>query len=1019
MAESKTLTLGETAAYKIVQQSTDAANTTFIAVGSGQDNEAKLTTSVVQITDSTNTTKLEPNKVTAGNVDTYLSGTVTDGLQLASDVSLKKAGGANKNLVLSSGNAQLSIVHSDNNTDTVGPQQQKTELHFTGGDSGHSGYIPILDGNHMIPTEYLSNAFAFDGKLIFRHHIYLEYDSNASGDPYWKLTDAMTSTAGKTSWYGNAKADLDPTANADGSTTPDTDKYWNYAFATGSYFLVNFDTSGLGVAQEASLLPAHVTLGQLLTLLANAGLLDQYNGSGTSWYNGTTSDSFVVPSQGTNYKVSQSDMIVIRNKTYAAALPTANDWVDKIEVTVIDNSDEFQKRLVNANELKFPTITANTLHITSTEMKGSTSGVTSFSSSSEADAAIVLNASAGGIDVDAIKSINLTSDEAQADAIRLEASNAAGGVDIDAGTAGVDVDAKEGAIALDVTNSSDASVGHVGITSTGQLDLDSSSIVDIVSSGPAAATHATSAGTFDVTPAVHVSSTGGVGVKATKDFVVISESANAKAFDFYATNASGGVNFKTGGSAKFRVDAGSDGVDVDTTGAFAVDAEGAAHVISSASTAKVQGATTATLQAGSGDAEVKSTSAGVLLQSGQAAVDAIKLDATNVDGGIQLVAGMVNSSAISLDAEAGGVSIDGSTGVVINASDSGDTELKSAAGSVLVEANESSAAGAIKLNAAGTASGIQAVSTGAFLVDAGTTATLDGATGVLVDASTSGDAEFKSSARDVKLTASSETGSVLVTAGKADAAAFKVSATGGAADLDTRSVQLGRSDGSFSSIRLRDNSVLSMNQMRVSGALKSSVSGIGAIQMQLEPYKLGSASEMYQIDVKICAKDGQGSGAAKLAYISASLIYKFSATSENSGDRTASVSVEKYFIDGDVAFEVGTYNSTDTNTDHNGNLRIYSYFTGTARAETPTDSADFQQGGRWQVSYDIIHTFNDNSTFGNSDHAHTKFVGFDNTGATDTTNNEIGRTISSSQTFSDGPGSESHYSGVGNLQSFS
>lgn len=114
--------------------------------------------------------------------------------------------------------------------------------------------------------------------------------------------------------------------------------------------------------------------------------------------------------------------------------------------------------------------------------------------------AINLEAPVGGVDVDAALQINIASSQAAADALRLVASNAAGGVDIDSGTGGITID------------------------TTGALSLDS-----------AAASNFTVTGAFDLTLA---SSAGSVNITAGE--------AAADAILIDATNAAGGIDINSG-----------------------------------------------------------------------------------------------------------------------------------------------------------------------------------------------------------------------------------------------------------------------------------------------------------------------------------------------------------------------------------------------------------------------------------------------------------------------------------------
>ena len=101
----------------------------------------------------------------------------------------------------------------------------------------------------------------------------------------------------------------------------------------------------------------------------------------------------------------------------------------------------------------------------------STAGGLTLNAGLASDDAINLEAAAGGIDVDAAMQLNLTSSEAQADAVRIYASDAAGGIDMDCGTGGFNLAASNGPVTVvsgtgAITIGTDASQHNVTIGST-------------------------------------------------------------------------------------------------------------------------------------------------------------------------------------------------------------------------------------------------------------------------------------------------------------------------------------------------------------------------------------------------------------------------------------------------------------------------------------------------------------------------------------------------------------------------
>ena len=218
---------------------------------------------------------------------------------------------------------------------------------------------------------------------------------------------------------------------------------------------------------------------------------------------------------------------------------------------------------------------------------------------------------------------------ASADAINIVASNAAGGIDIDAGTAGFIVD------------------------TTGGISLDS-----------AAASNFTATGAFDVT----VSSTAG-------SIVVDGGEAAVDAIQLTASNAAGGVD----------INAGTGGITVDSGGVLSLDSAGATNL-------------TAT---GAFDVTVNSTAGSIVVTGGQAAVDAVQLNASDAAGGIDINAG---TGGITVDS--GGVlSLDSAGATNLTATGAFDVTVSSTAGSIVIDGGEA-AADAIQITASDAAGGI-------------------------------------------------------------------------------------------------------------------------------------------------------------------------------------------------------------------------------------------------------------------------------------------------------------------------
>lgn len=133
-------------------------------------------------------------------------------------------------------------------------------------------------------------------------------------------------------------------------------------------------------------------------------------------------------------------------------------------------------------------------------------------------------------------SVNLDGSEAVVDAIRIQASDAAGGIDIDAGTGGIDI-LTTGAFSLDGTTSSNISLAGAGA----DLTIASASGRVIVDGGEA--------GSDAVTI---VAGSGGIDMDAALQINITSPQAAADAILLNASNAAGGIQL-TAGTAGVQV----------------------------------------------------------------------------------------------------------------------------------------------------------------------------------------------------------------------------------------------------------------------------------------------------------------------------------------------------------------------------------------------------------------------------------------------------------------------------------
>ncbi len=178
----------------------------------------------------------------------------------------------------------------------------------------------------------------------------------------------------------------------------------------------------------------------------------------------------------------------------------------------------------------------------------------------------------GGDSITSTGQIPIVSSQAAADALRLNASNAAGGLDLDTGTGGIDADTT-GQINLDSSQAaanairlytSDAVGGLDLDTGTGGIDADTTGQINLDSSQ--AASDAIRLNTSDAAGGLDLDTgTGGVDINTSGRFVINSSIAIVAAIDLNATG--GGITVDYEGSNIMPVSAG--GVVIATFGTSA------------------------------------------------------------------------------------------------------------------------------------------------------------------------------------------------------------------------------------------------------------------------------------------------------------------------------------------------------------------------------------------------------------------------------------------------------------------
>lgn len=353
----------------------------------------------------------------------------------------------------------------------------------------------------------------------------------------------------------------------------------------------------------------------------------------------------------------------------------------------------------------------------SINLESTAGGITLAAALATADA-INLSASAGGVDIDGALQVNIASSQNAVDAIRIIAS--AGGIDIDAvgaATEDINITNTGGSILLVATESDAAALRFNASGVAGGIDIDAGTggfIVDTtggISLDAAAASNFTATGAFDitiqstagsillnageaVTDAINIDSTGGFDLNAALEINIdSSEAAVPDAIRIVASAADGGID----------IDAGTGGITIDSTGAISIDAAAASNVAVS----------------GAGiDLTLDSAAGQLILTGGEAAANAVRVQADNAAGGIDIDAG---TGGITIDTT-GVLSLDSAGATNLTATGAFDLTIQSTAGSVIISASESavdalqllSTAGGIDILASGAAAGedIDIVATG-------------------------------------------------------------------------------------------------------------------------------------------------------------------------------------------------------------------------------------------------------------------------------------------------------------------
>jgi len=168
---------------------------------------------------------------------------------------------------------------------------------------------------------------------------------------------------------------------------------------------------------------------------------------------------------------------------------------------------------------------------TSIDMDTDVGGITMTAGLASNDA-INIDATNGGVDVDAALQINLTSAQAAADAIVIDASDAAGGIDCDYGTGGMVVTGTNGAFTL--------------ATGTGNILLGADAVQHDVTIGNVTGTSTVTLNSGTGGVAVNTTGAGDITLSSSDDIIMTSGGSVTSNVDLTLITATTGIVFQEG-----------------------------------------------------------------------------------------------------------------------------------------------------------------------------------------------------------------------------------------------------------------------------------------------------------------------------------------------------------------------------------------------------------------------------------------------------------------------------------------
>lgn len=304
--------------------------------------------------------------------------------------------------------------------------------------------------------------------------------------------------------------------------------------------------------------------------------------------------------------------------------------VDSISITSTNNAAGAITLLVNGGA-------AETILIQSAQGTGadsidieSVAGGITLTAALASDDAINLVSSAGGLDINAALQINIDSSEAAVDAIRIFASNAAGGIDVDYGTGGMVVTGANGAFSL--------------ATGTGAINLGADAAAHAITMG-------NNTGATSVSIQAGTAGAGAINIGTTANAVPITIGNGTGASSVALLSGTGGVALSSAGTGDITLTS-ADTVLID--GAGVIELNSSAGDINIANTAggdinigtsadarivtigNVTGATQVVLNSGTAGVAINTTGAGdfVVTSADTVLIDSAGVLELNSSGGV-------------------------------------------------------------------------------------------------------------------------------------------------------------------------------------------------------------------------------------------------------------------------------------------------------------------------------------------------------------------------------------------------